>query len=365
MRISFFQIPTSGAGIPRYRRYKEVLTNKGHTILENDFNADLFILWSPINSTLLSTAIKIKRKKTPLIYDCYYSMVEAFVDEGRIKLNSKKEKRLRFLEGSMFQLSDLILVHSKSSQEYLANKYNVSVNKVVPIYGLVDLKQFRKDEKMRIQLDLNPPVFMYCGSYIQSHGVEIIFKAFLETQKEYQDCSLLLIGPVSKNIKDMYGEEVFGNQNIKFIPEIDNKELPCYLNSCDFWLGSFSSSPKSNRTARSAMSEAMATECIVITGDTDENRKIILNGINGFLVPPDNVNELIKIFKSVINDLNPSIGRKAREYAVKNFGKSTLESIVENQILVVKYQKKSIWRIKINLIILQIGVKVKELLLKT
>ncbi len=124
MEISFFKTRSGGAATPRFNYYKQILSELGHKVSQENLDGDILVLWSPINVDLLSLAIKIKKMKKPLIYECYYSIIEAYLDEGKIKPKSKREKRSRFLEQSLFELADLILVDTKANQQYFSRIYN-------------------------------------------------------------------------------------------------------------------------------------------------------------------------------------------------------------------------------------------------
>jgi glycosyltransferase involved in cell wall biosynthesis len=119
-------------------------------------------------------------------------------------------------------------------------------------------------------------------------------------------------GIEKENIEDFISNNAL-EQSIKLVGYIPNKELPRLLRNSDIYL-----SMPSTEGVSASLLEAMSCGCFPIVTDITANRAIIVNGENGYLVQPDNVDDLSAKIKATIN--NPCLVKEAagknREYVM-------------------------------------------------
>jgi len=300
---------------------------------------NVLIVFSPVNFAILGVILG-KIFKIPIIFDLYYSWVESNIDIGVWSRGSIKAKAGAFIEKLALRSSNLVFVDTSESREYYSHTYNIEKTKIIPIYGVVDLKKFDpaingKEIKTRYGLG-KAFVIMYHGTFHYVHGIRYIIKAIPLVIKETSNVKFLFVGygPAYNECKFLAKSlGVLGNYAI-FTGSVAHDLLPDYLAASDLWLGLFSSSEKAQRTARFGMFEAMAMKKPIVTAKTREVERIIIDGYNGFLVKPENEQNIADIIikLSIDEESRRKVGENARKYVEEQYNLTVLHKILESCI---------------------------------
>ena len=197
-----------------------------------------------------------------------------------------------------------ITVNSKTAFN-ACSSYGIRKDKIHLIrYPGVDLEHFKpiKNNIAKSKLDIKSKYVVLwprgLGGYLNS---DILVKAAAKVINKIHDVSfVVLLGPSEKNELDRHKSMAL-NEGVEhhflWIGYIQYHEMPLYYSCSDVVV-----SISSNDSLPNVMLEAMACKVPVIMGDIPQIREWIVDGKNGFLVPPRNANALsesiINIFKN-------------------------------------------------------------------
>jgi glycosyltransferase involved in cell wall biosynthesis len=238
--------------------------------------------------------------------------------------------------------ADVIFAISPYLFKSAKEKYECKSVVYVPIF--VDTNHFkmhqRDREKIRKELGIKKDeiVIGYAGSFRYVEGVPFLLQAFKNLTKKYSKIKLAIVGKVylsncedniPKFVKDMNLE----NEAI-LIPSQPHEEVPKFLSAFDVLC-----CPKIDCEVNSAANPAKVVEYLsmglptvasAVGGITDT----IEDGVDGFLVKPDDVKDLEEKLEWVI--LNPElakeIGENGRRTAIEKYSYGAIEDTIREAI---------------------------------
>jgi len=194
-------------------------------------------------------------------------------------------------------------------------------NKAVCMYGGVDIHKFQpiKDSKASLFPHLKDKIVIgYSGSFMRSHNINEILKIAKRLYEKYGEIiHFLMIGP--------YDQDILKKTNhlnltkiFTFVGVIEHDKLPIYLSSMDIGIALYD--PEKVAGPPYKVYEYMACGIPSVTTDTIFSRKIIKNGLAGFLVKAGDLDDLFKKLCLLIEDkeLRCAMGSEARNF-VKRF----------------------------------------------
>ena len=125
-------------------------------------------------------------------------------------------------------------------KKVLIKKYRIENLKIGIWTSGVSLNLFKKpiDTKTIINFSKNSKYFylMYHGGYNKTRGIENLIRSIAELEDSLKDKVKLIIIGINKNkIEDLknLGEKLNINKNLEFIPPIDYKKIPLYIDLID------------------------------------------------------------------------------------------------------------------------------------
>lgn len=155
-------------------------------------------------------------------------------------------------------------------------------------------------------------------SPVKGHRYSI--QAMEKVVRTFPNAYLLIIGdgPLKDELTQLV-ERLHLESNVLFAGRQNN--IPEFLSIMDIFLLSSLA-----EGLPMALLEAMASGKAVIATDVGENGKVINNGINGYLVPPSNVDEIVKKLTLLIKDKSAIIkfGRNARNCVEEKYSSSIM-----------------------------------------
>jgi glycosyltransferase involved in cell wall biosynthesis len=160
--------------------------------------------------------------------------------------------------------------------------------KVIIIPNGVDLDNFKFDAKM--QKKIKEQYFIFTGRFVYYKAVDIILKAFNKISKNNKNIKLVLIGkgPEETKLKN-YVKKSNLSSKVLFLKNLSDNEYFNYLQNATALL-------LPSRTSQEGFGlvllEAMALKVPVIGSKINAMPWIIEEGKSGFLVAPENVNDL-------------------------------------------------------------------------
>lgn len=226
--------------------------------------------------------------------------------------------------------SDKIIAVSDSIMEYLNVNFPHTKAKCLMVYNCVEDKYFVSDDTDNIELkkslgyNLNERILLFVGRINKIKGVDVLINAFKNLPKEL-NIKLLLVGSISKEFL------LARSEGIKHIEsQIDIRK---FYNLADVVV-----LPSREDPFPYVMLEAGAMCKPFIGSRTGGIAEFIMDGVDGFLFEPENVDELISKIIYVFN--NPDLSQAA---SVKLFNKV-------NKNYICKSYFKNLHRIYIDLL---------------
>ncbi len=207
--------------------------------------------------------------------------------------------RGRFIEE--YDLADLLVVLSEKA----ADTFRVQGFKEDKLYYLprgVDVERFRPGTR--------PPIFRACfsGALIERKGIHYLLEAWHRLQ--LKDAELWLIGSVHDEAKPHL--QKFARDNIRVVGFAKNPED--YLKQCSVHVF-----PSTCEGSAKVTYEAAACGLPQIT--TREAGDVVVDGVQGLIIPPGDVDRLAEAIKHLYDnpDLVARMSVAARDRVVQNF----------------------------------------------
>jgi glycosyltransferase involved in cell wall biosynthesis len=213
--------------------------------------------------------------------------------------------------------------------------------------GFIDAEafKFKASERDRIRKELNigdnEIAIGYVGAFSYEDGLSFLLQAFHQLYLKYNNLKLVLLG----------GRNVAGSDDIpRLIDELELRErvltippqpyesVPGYLSAFDI-----ACSPKvdcpANRVADPIrVYEYMSVNLPVVATNISETANAIENGIDGFLVKPEDAIDLKRMLDYVIRNLDnlQELKEKAREKVIQNYTQDVVLGKLKEQLRILE-----------------------------
>jgi glycosyltransferase involved in cell wall biosynthesis len=183
--------------------------------------------------------------------------------------------------------------------------------------------------KLRQHLDISPSdfVFLYVGRLVGDKGVNELISAFLSLN--LSSTRLVLLGSFEHNLDPLSSETlkaIAGNANI-ICPGFQIDVRPYYAISNVFVLPSY------REGFPNALLQAGAMGLPSIVTNINGSNEIIVNGVNGLIVPVKNIqflkNSMLELFAN--ENYRSSLSRNAREIIVSLYDNSLVWDGIKNE----------------------------------
>ncbi len=136
--------------------------------------------------------------------------------------------------------------------------------------------------------DKNVFTFVFIGRLVRDKGINELVKAFSQLNITYPDTRLLLVGPYEENLDPLSPETLAEIKNNKAIKSVGcQADVRPWLAASDLFVF-----PSYREGFPNVVIEAGAMSLPSIVTDINGSREIIINGINGIIIPPREVEAL-------------------------------------------------------------------------
>lgn len=214
---------------------------------------------------------------------------------------------------------NLVTAPSKSIVEKYVADYGVDQNKQAVILNGVDLKKYcrlsgKSREELRRNLGLNPQriVLISIGWLRQGKGHEFTIRALAKLPAERYQLVILGEGPDRDRLEELV--DTLKLQDAVVMPGMQ-KNVNEWLSVADVAISASLSEGLSN-----ALVEAMASGLPIVATDVGGNPEVVLNGHNGYLVPPENDQCLYEAITEIVKPKTFDLfGENARTRAENSF----------------------------------------------
>jgi len=215
-------------------------------------------------------------------------------------------KKASFITSVSQPLTEKIIRLGKEPQKVKTFPFGVDPDKFFPV------SQEKKDIPLLSMRSLEP-----------IYNIKTILNGFSLLKKEGFERKLVVLGggPQEKKLKKM-AKDLKISEQVNFVGTVPHDRVAEYLRASQIYLSmSFSDG------ASTSLLEAMACGAFPIVTDIPANREWIVDGENGFLVPPLNTKKLARCIVEAFN--NPNLMETA---AHKNFRIIRNKAILQNNL---------------------------------
>lgn len=243
--------------------------------------------------------------------------------------NPDKPKREIFADRFFKLFTSMIIVNSRSAEEFLKKKERINPNKIKTIYNGIDLSLFEyisdNPLKTRYSIPDSCIVIGIVGRLVEQKGHEFLFKALSEIHQK--GWKLLIIGEgILRESLFRLSEELGISQNIVWVGT--SNEVSAFMKMFDFLV-----LPSLWEGFPNVILEAMAAGKPVIATDVGENNIMVINNKTGFLVPPRDIVQLRKAVEFYLDNAEARLkhGIEGRGLVKKKF----INTVMVNETLSV------------------------------
>jgi len=247
--------------------------------------------------------------------------------------NYERKGREIFFERFTQRFSDLIIANSQAGKDLLIREKKIPETKIRVVYNGIDFKRFAaqiNSNKIRTEFDIpqDALVIGMIARYKPAKNHKMFFMVAKEIISKYLNVYFLCIGDVHPKWNNYYKEltECLGKLGIKERIILAGKrfDIPDILNLMDIsvltslWEG-----------LPNTLIESMAAGIPVVVTDVSDNSLIVENGVNGFVVPINDVDMMVQKIRILLENekLRKEIGNRNRKKAVSLF---SVDKMVKN-----------------------------------
>lgn len=225
-----------------------------------------------------------------------------------------------------FNTAAQIICISPRLKEHLYAKWNVTESKLTVLPIAADVEAFKPDlnsETVRKSFGLTTePVVMWVGGFYPWHDLSLLLEGFALVLQRRADARLVLVGdgPTRAAVEDLVTKKGLRHAVI-MTGKIAHSQVPALLSMAD--LAVVPSAPITAGLGGTGtplkLFEYMAAGKAILATALYEAADVILDGYNGLLVEPGDVNKFAEAMLKLINDPRERIrlGNNARQKAIE------------------------------------------------
>ncbi|MBU0701366.1 glycosyltransferase family 4 protein [bacterium] len=258
-----------------------------------------------------------------------------------VRVSQMKHKFYNWLDFQVIKRFHKVIAVCASNKNKLI-KRRVSEDKITIIYNAIDIDEWKKyesGENIRNELSLNEdtPLIGAIGRIAPEKGLDILIEAAVLVIKEVAEARFLIAGKgdgeEDENRLKSYAKQLGIEKNVMFLGyRSDTKNI---YNSIDVF-----ALPSLTEGLANTLLESQAMEIPVVATDVGGNGEVITNGINGFLLQPQDASALAEkiIYLLKNKEIAREMGRQGRKIICERF--SFTERLKKIEQLYVSLMKK-------------------------
>jgi len=241
----------------------------------------------------------------------------------------------------LYRQCDTTIVSSKFGSSTL-HKIGVFNEEVVSFVG-IDVSSYhpnRRDNNCLLpwlsNAEHNHKILLFLGRLAFEKQVDLLIKAFAQLKQKQEKCSLFIVGDGPDEVVNFLKRLAQPIPDIHFTGFMQGEEKANLLASCDVFC-----SPSPYETLGRTVVEAMASGIPVVTVDSGAVSDYIIDGVNGYLVPPNDVEKLANTLQKVLQSDNQEMIQCALQGAKQFSIEQTCQNLHEYYQILFDF-----WKIK-------------------
>lgn len=305
---------------------------------------DVIIATSPQLLVGLSGLWLSKIKRVPLVFEVRDLWPESIVATDMGSENSIAIRVLKKISGTLYKVSDCIVVVTPAFESALVRDWDVPLEKISIVMNGVDTKLFSPstitNNVLRQELGLQDKfVVSYIGTMGAAHGLDTVIQAASQMEETMPEAMFLFVGDGAERERVENSVRALGLSNVMFVPPQPKAKVPEYINASDVCLVPLKAAEVFKTVIPTKMLEFMACGCPIVLGVDGQARHLLEDAQGGTYVEPENVEALVQAIKQLYQDpdLRRSLGSNGHKYAMQHASRENtakvyidiLESIIK------------------------------------
>jgi glycosyltransferase involved in cell wall biosynthesis len=191
--------------------------------------------------------------------------------------------------------------------------YSIDQAKILVLPDGVDLEKFKvmhtkKSAQKKIGFTKETPLVVYTGNLYEWKGVDVLAK----TAKFLPDVTFLFVGGKEHEV-DLFKKKYIDSKNIMVQTYQPHSEIPVFLQAADLLILPNTSTDRMSNLYTSPLKlfEYMASKVPIIASNIPSIREVLIDGVNSYLVKPDDAELLAEKIKYALHSDNKKITETA------------------------------------------------------
>jgi len=269
---------------PQWKNWRRWLSLSGQFLSQPSARAASVIIVAEFCHTLVPLAWVLSRLTgAALIFDPVISFYdEMVICQRSISPDSFRAKYLRWIDSLSFALADLVIWFTPVDEEHFRRLYHIPPERTTWLPPGVDDALFAPTP---LPADDQHFVIHWDGSFIESHGVDVILDAANLLQNDSAIRFYLLgEGPTSHAMRQRAAELKL--TNVIFTGQVSPSQVAVSVQRAHLCLGTFRADDKQRRSLYTKELQAMMAGRALITADGEAKRRIFRPDDELVLIPP-------------------------------------------------------------------------------
>lgn len=191
-------------------------------------------------------------------------------------------------------ISDGLCNKSKAKVVHHGSAAGIDLNKFDPRNRDIDRKKVRND----LNISIDDFVFIFIGRIVNDKGVNELLSSFNRLQTVKKNTHLIIVGSEDRGLDPISEKSIQIINNLNNIHTVGRQnDIRPFLNASDTLV-----LPSYREGFGMVLIEAGAMGLPCITTDISGCNEIIINNVNGIIIPPKDENKLYEAMLSFLND---------------------------------------------------------------
>jgi len=259
-----------------------------------------------------------KLARVPKIVNLVEGLGSYYIEDNNIK-NRAVRTIIELLYKIAFKLSDKVIFVNSDDPKYMLQNKIITFDKVEVIKSVgIDVEYYNPAKVNFIKFSTHKPVVMMVGRAIWHKGVKEFYEA---ANRLKHKAHFVYIGSPDPGNPSSVNEDFLYKGCVEYLGHRD--DIRDLIGSCDIFVLPTSYREGLPRT----LLEAGALGKPLVATNTVGCRDVVIDGVNGFLVPVKDIESLSKAIEKLIDnqDMRKQFGQNSRKIIEMNF---SIEKII-------------------------------------
>lgn len=239
----------------------------------------------------------------------------------------------------VYQSFSILFFHSADNQKRFSNMFNVDPerfrliphgNESIFLSTNNEYSTSAKDIRAQYKISKTAPVILFFGNLMPSKGIPDLLKAFTQVQAKHHQARLVIAGKPSKHIDLPTLSQSTVDLGIANSTIFDSRYIPIENVAALMEIASVAVYPYLNSTQSGSLQVAYSFGRPVIATNVGGLPDVVDDGKSGFLVPPNNPEQLAVAIMKFIDDpkLTSKMGTYAKHLSETRFSWSNVARLI-------------------------------------